>query len=163
MYQSINEDLKDLIETINDTGITPPTQKMFDILFLIREIFIGRKKATEEKNHIMKNFNIDQDDLGESVIKTISKLNDKEEPPKDAKFDMPPLQTEEDVEKRQKGHGLKIMTPSQLITRLLILLAQKQAGNNSQKHKNETRQIIYSLYRSKNLSKTLYKHLINSI
>ena len=55
------------------------------------------------------------------------------------------------------------MTPSQLITRLPILLAQKQAGNNSQKLSNEIRQIVYSLYRSKKLSKTLYKHLINSI
>ena len=49
------------------------------------------------------------------------------------------------------------MTPNQLITRLPILLAQKQAGNNSQKLNNEIRQIIYSL------SKTLYNHLINSI
>ena len=72
------------------------------------------------------------------------KLSDKEEPPK-------------------TGHGLKIMAPSQLITRLPILLAQKQAGNNSQKLKNEIRQILYSLYRSRNLSKTLYNHLIDSI
>ena len=67
------------------------------------------------------------------------------------------------TKKRQKGYGLKIMTPSQLLTRLPILLAQKQAGNNSQQLNNEIRQIIYSLYRSKNLSKTLYNHLINSI
>ena len=40
-----------------------------------------------------------------------------------------------------------------MITRLPILLAQKQAGNNSQKLNNEIRQITYSLYRSKNLSK----------
>ena len=55
------------------------------------------------------------------------------------------------------------MTPSQLITRLPILLAQLKAGNNSQKLKNEIRQIVYSLYRSKNLSKTIYNHLINNI
>ena len=73
------------------------------------------------------------------------------------------LESEKEAEKRQKGHGLKIMTPSQLITRLPILLAQKQAGNNSQKFSNEIRQIIYSLYRSKNLSKTVHNHLINSI
>ena len=54
-----------------------------------------------------------------------------------------------------------MMTPSQLITRLPILLAQKQAGNNSQKLNNEIRQIIYSLYKSKNLSKIVYNHLIN--
>ena len=53
------------------------------------------------------------------------------------------------------GKGLKIMTPKQMITKLPILLAQKQAGNNSQKLNNEIRQIIYSLYRSKNLSKII--------
>ena len=41
-----------------------------------------------------------------------------------------------------------------MIIRLLILLAQLKAGNNSEKLKNEIRQIVYSLYRSKNLSKT---------
>ena len=45
-----------------------------------------------------------------------------------------------------------------MITRLPILLAQLKAGNNSQKFKNEIRQIAYSLYRSKNLSKTIYNH-----
>ena len=77
--------------------------------------------------------------------------------------DIPDLVSEEDTAERQNGHGLKIMTPKQMITRLPILLAQKQAGNNSQKLNNEIRQIIYSLYRFKNLSKTLYNHLINSI
>ena len=76
---------------------------------------------------------------------------------------MPDLESEKDAEKRQKGQELKIMTPNQLIARLPILLAQKQAVNNSQKLNNEVRQIIYSLCRSKNLSKTLYNHLINSI
>ena len=55
------------------------------------------------------------------------------------------------------------MTPSQLITRLPILLPQLKAGNNSQKLKHEIRQIVYSLYRSKNLSKTIYNYLINNI
>ena len=72
--------------------------------------------------------------------------------------DMPDVESEEDAERKQKGYGLKIMTPNQLITRLPILLAQKQAGNNSQKLNNEIRQIIYSLYRSKDLSKTMYNH-----
>ena len=55
------------------------------------------------------------------------------------------------------------MTPNQLLTRLPILLAQKQAGDTSQKLNNEIIEIIYSLYRSKNLSKTVYNYLINSI
>ena len=55
-----------------------------------------------------------------------------------------------------------MMTPNQLLTSLPILLAQK-AGNNSQKLNNEIRQIIYSLYSSRNISKTIYNHLMNSI
>ena len=50
-----------------------------------------------------------------------------------------------------------------MITRLPILLAQLKAGNNSNKLNNEIRQIVYSLYRSKNLSKTVYNHLVNDI
>ena len=50
-----------------------------------------------------------------------------------------------------------------MITRLPILLAQKQACNNSQKLNNEIRLIIYSSYMSKNLSKTVYNHLISNI
>ena len=76
---------------------------------------------------------------------------------------MPPLETEEKVENRRKGQGLKTMTPKQMITRLPILLAQLKAGNNSQKLKNGIRQIVYSLYRSKNLSKTMHNHLISTI
>ena len=40
------------------------------------------------------------------------------------------------------GSGLKILTNKQMLNRLLILLAQIQAGNNSNKLKNETRQIL---------------------
>ena len=72
----------------------------------------------------------------------------------------------EEIKKSSKsliGKRLKIMTPNQLLTRLPILLAQKKAGNNSQKLNNEIRQIIYSLYNSKNMSKTIYNHLMNSI
>ena len=64
---------------------------------------------------------------------------------------------------KSKGEGLKIMTTNQLLKRIPILLAQKKAGNNSQKLNNEIRQIIYSLYQSKNMSKTVYNHLMNSI
>ena len=64
--------------------------------------------------------------------------------------------------KKDIGRGLKIMTPNQLLTRLPILLAQKQAGNNSQKLNNEIRQIIHSLYSSKNLSKAVYNNLMKS-
>ena len=63
----------------------------------------------------------------------------------------------------KKGKGLKILINKQMLNRLPILLAQIQAGNNSIKLKNETRQILYSLYKSKALTKTVYNKLIKSI
>ena len=61
------------------------------------------------------------------------------------------------------GSGLKILTKKQMLNRLPILLAQIQAGNNSIKLENEIRQISYSLYRSKALTKTVYNNLITAI
>ena len=49
----------------------------------------------------------------------------------------------------KKCEGLKILNNKQMLNRLPILLAQIEAGNNSNKLKNEVRQILYSLYRSK--------------
>ena len=63
----------------------------------------------------------------------------------------------------KKGEGLKILTNKQMFNRLPILLAQIEARNNSIKLKNETRQILYSLCRSKALTKTIYNKLIKSI
>ena len=63
----------------------------------------------------------------------------------------------------QQGKGLKILTPNQMLSRLPITLAQLKAGNNSEKLKNEIRQLLYSLYRSKNMTKQVYNNLINYI
>ena len=54
-------------------------------------------------------------------------------------------------------------TPGQMLSRLAISLAQLKAGNNSEKLKNEIRQILYCLYRSKKLTKNVYNNLINAI
>ena len=78
---------------------------------------------------------------------------------------MPELESEEPAEQRinQDGKGLKILTLNQMLSRLPISLAQLNAGNNSEKLKNEIRQILYSLYRSKKLAKQIYKSLIDII
>ena len=65
--------------------------------------------------------------------------------------------------KNQLGLGLKVLTPIQMLSRLSISLAQLKAGNNSEKLKNEIRQLLYSLYRSKKLTKQLYKSLVDII
>ena len=66
-------------------------------------------------------------------------------------------------QQNQAEKGLKILTPKQMLSRLPITLAQLKAGNNSEKLKNEIRQLLYSLYRSKKLTKQLYKSLIDII
>ena len=63
----------------------------------------------------------------------------------------------------QEREGLKILTPNQMLKRLPIALAQVKAGNNSESLLNEIRQIVYSLYRSKEITKKVYNNIINSI
>ena len=65
--------------------------------------------------------------------------------------------------KEQEGTGLKILTPNQILKRLPIALAQVKSGNNSESLLNEIRQIVYSLYRSKEITKKVYNNIINSI
>ena len=66
-------------------------------------------------------------------------------------------------EQNKQGKGLKILTPNQMLSRLTIALAQLKAGNNSEKLRNEIRQLLYSLYCSKNMTKQVSNNLINYI
>ena len=63
--------------------------------------------------------------------------------------------------RKQKGLGLNILTPSQMLSRLPVSLTQLKVGNNSEKLKNEIRQLLHSLYRSKKLTKNFYKSLVD--
>ena len=60
---------------------------------------------------------------------------------------------------KREGQGIKILTPNQMLSRLPISLAQLEAGNNSNKLKNEIRQLLHSLYHSKNMIKQVYNNL----
>ena len=64
---------------------------------------------------------------------------------------------------KQEGTGLKILTPEQMLQRLPIALAQIKAGNNSESLLNEIKQIVYSLYQSKEITKKVYNNIIKSI
>ena len=64
---------------------------------------------------------------------------------------------------QQKGTGLKILSPKQVLQRLPIALAQVKAGNNPESLLNEIRQIVYSLYQSKKKKKKVYNNIIKSI
>ena len=61
--------------------------------------------------------------------------------------------------KEQEGTGLKILPPKQMLQRLPIALAR----NNSESLLNEIRQIVYSLYQSKEITKKVCNNIINSI
>ena len=69
---------------------------------------------------------------------------------------IPDLESEESAAQRknQPGRGLKILTSNQILSRLPILLAQLKAENNSEKLKNEIRQLLHFCTDQKNLQKT---------
>ena len=107
---------------------------------LIKEVLNKMKKVIENvpKDDVLK---IEENEKIIDIVERILELN----------------------KKTQSGQGLKILTPNQMLSRLPITLAQLKAGNNSEKLKNEIRQLLYSLYRSKKLTKQLYKSLIDVI
>ena len=61
------------------------------------------------------------------------------------------------------GTGLKILTPKLMLQRLPIALAQVKAVNNLESLLNEIRQIAYSLYQSKQITRKVYNNIIKSI
>ena len=63
----------------------------------------------------------------------------------------------------QSVQGLKMLTPNQMLSILPSTLAQLKAGNNYEKLKNKIWQMLYFLYRSKRLTKTIYNNLIKTI
>ena len=65
--------------------------------------------------------------------------------------------------KATKGKGRTILTPKQMLQRLPIALAQVKAGNNLERLLNEIRQIFYSLYQSKQITKKVCNNIIKSI
>ena len=102
----------------------------------------GLKDLKEDAKEMTKLDKIIKDpDLIENIVKKILKVN----------------------EKNQQGQGIKILTPNQMLNRLPITLAQLQAGNNTDKLKTEIRQLLYSLYRSTNITEQVYKSLIGTI
>ena len=111
-----------------------------DQVYLIKEVLNRMKKANENVPE-NKTFKTEENKKMTNIVKRILYFNNLE----------------------QSGQGLKILTPNQMLSRLPITLAQLKAGNNSEKLKNEIRQLLYSLYRSKKLTKNVDNNLINTI
>ena len=69
----------------------------------------------------------------------------------------------EATRKPTEGEWLKLLTPTQMVQRLPIALAEVKASNNSENVLNEIRQIVYSFYQSKDITKKVYNNTIKSI
>ena len=123
-------------------------------------------KAVYNTNSKMKNT-----DLINVIKSGLSDLKDeiKEMSEDEIKIEKP-HKTVDTVEKilefdrrNQEGQRLEILTPDQMLNRLPIFLVQLKAVKTSENLKNDMRQLLYSLYRSKKLTKTIYSSLINTI
>ena len=78
-------------------------------------------------------------------------------------FDQYTSRASEARHQAKKGTGLNILTLKQMVQRLPIALAQVKAGNNSEGLLNEIRQIVYSFYQLKEITKKVYNNIIKSI
>ena len=145
-----------LICFLNWIPLPPNQSKMINILFMVDKIFTGISKASEENN--------------EGKLEFFEKKSDIERKESDEQpdtTDVPELESEKPAAKRrnQERHRLKILTPDQMLSRLPVTLAQLKNNlqNSSQNLKDKIRQLLYSLYRSKNLTKQFYKILVDII
>ena len=114
----------------------------------------------EKKNELVNVINSGLKDLKEEIKKMSEEEKEIEDPESIVEIVEEILKFNK---QKQEGQGIKILTPNQMLSRLPISLAQLQAGNNSNKLKNEIRQLFYSLYRSKNMTKQVYNKLIKHI
>ena len=118
----------------------------------LNQITSGNPKYKSEKqSYTIKNIK----NLYDSRQKIIDLLNDNAKIRSEAIYKSKQNET--------KGKGLKILTPKQMLQRLPIALAQVKAGNNSESLLNEIRQIVYSLYQSKQITKEVYNDIIEYI
>ena len=124
------------------------------------------KEQIELKKHLGRIKQGDPRDKSEEQKKTIDNIknlyNSREEVAKminDYARDM----SRNIYDSKQEGTGLKILTLKKMLQRLPIALAQVKTGNNSQSLLNEIRQIVYSLYQSKEITIKVYNNIFKSI
>ena len=128
-------------------------QKPSDML-----MYLNKTNDKEKNNELVKIFTSGLEDLKEEIKKMSKEEIEIEKPYNIVKVVEKILKFNK--QNQQKGQGIKILTPNQMLNRLPISLAQLQAGNNSKKLKNEIRQLFYCLYCSKNMAKQVYNDLI---
>ena len=67
------------------------------------------------------------------------------------------------VNNQQKGKGFKTLIAKQMLQRLIIALAQVKSVNTPENLLSESRQIIYSSYQAKEITKIVHNNIMNSI
>ena len=139
------------------------TEKITKSLKKLRNKFIIINEFKQEYNKFMDNFENFKVYKRAKRLGSVSKNKKMERYVRDLEDIGDLYNFKSDSDTSKKGEGLKILTNKQMLNRLPILLAQIKAENNSKSLKNELRQILYSLYRSKVLTKTVYNNLIKSI
>ena len=122
--------------------------------------YLYQTNDRKKNNELVSMINSGLKDLKEEINKMSEEEKENEKPDKIVEIFRQILKFNK---QKQEGEGIKILTPNQMLSRLSISLAQLEAGNNSNKLKNEIRQLLYSLYRSKNMTKQVYNNLIKPI
>ena len=112
--------------------------------------YLYQTNDRKKNNELVSMINSGLKDLKEEINKITEEEKEKEKPNKIVEIVREILKFNK---QNQEGEGIKLLTPNQMLSRLPISLAQLEAGNNSNKLKNEIRQLLYSLYRSKNMTK----------
>ena len=158
-------DPDEVIEWMINRERAPINNELFKKHFKIQKPIdmykVLRGTKDKEKNSKLVNmFNSPLKDLKKEIGKMSKKQKKIEKPNNIVKVVERILELNK---QNQQGKGLKILTPNQILSRLPIALAQLQAGNDSEKLKNEIRQLLYSLYCSKNMTKQVYNNLIKYI
>ena len=161
----IKHDYKKLIKRIIDEE-TNINDDLFNKYFKFQRpsdmlMLLNKTNDAEKNNKLINWINSGLKDLKEEIKKMSEAEIDNEDPESIVNIVEKILKFNK--QNKQEGQGIKILTPKQMLNRLPIALAQLQAGNNSNKLKNEIRQLLYSLYRSKNMTEQIYKSLIGII
>ena len=120
--------------------------------FVVPSALVKQSYETKNKNKnnkLVKGIKNRWSNLKDEVEKMSEDEKEIEQPDKILKI----VENILEFNRQQQGQGLKILTPNQMLSRLPITLAQLKAGSNSEKLKNEIRQLLYSLYRPKKLTK----------
>ena len=158
--EKIKDDYKNFIEFIEleSKGINYDLfQDYFD--FLVPSALAKKLQKTKNKNKNKKLVNLIKN-RGSNLKDEIEKMSEDQKEIEQADKILKTVEKILDFNKKirkQQGLGLKILTPNQMLTRLPICLTQLKAGSNSEKLKNEIKQLFYFLYRSKNLQSNSVK------